>query len=318
MIEMFDEFRPLLIIVSVTVIVGIISSSCLVCAESDWISPGTYVEYCGSGYLNISHNGQSCYVSPKSIRLKWVIEEVKENCISIEFTLEFLPPIKKLGNCSKLNITGSTNLIFRSLLNVNIESRKASFDDFSYGILPLWIEGLVPGARVVVSGKDNQVLYGRVRDIVYHKIGKEKAFFRVFEVEVGQDEIPEALYIYDSNSGLFLELFYGEIDENTWPFLKSLVNESITIGRLWLNQTNIELSKASDLTNIVLSGHYIRFVSMILAVSSIAGLIWMEISFGGFKRVIRTRSGTLLLALLVLSFILLILTAPFGLSTDLD
>lgn len=278
-------------------------------AEPAWLTSGAHVAYSGSGYVNLSSGGRTCAVFSE-MSLEWTVADVRDDLGLLRLRLEASPPMILRGDCGWLNNSGSAPIILEAQLSVDLETRRASWRGADLGLIPFWIEGLAPGAEVLVSGSGGRAVVGRVGDLTYARVGEDKRFFKVFEVSVVRAGALESRLYYDSSTGVLLKMFLGTIDQHSWPFLKALGASWVELYDLELSETNLEFSEAGPLLNALLGGWWIRPASGAAAVASLLGLAALSVRRGGPSGAVRTPAGRVLLAILVASAALVILTWP--------
>ncbi len=301
----------LVALITIFQVVALTPPPSFVCATPAWMSPGAFAEYSGRGYLNLSSGAGTCTVFPQSLTLRWEIADLKKDAALLALRLELTPPLRLKGDCYGLGLVESETLAREAELEVDLPSRRATWRGTDLGLIPLWIEGLVPGARVEVSGPEGHVLTGVVGDpAVYVRVGER--LLRAFEVRVAGPGVSEVAYEYDAETGILLRLFEGEVDLRDWPFLESLGISGIELFDLELTETNVELSEVGGLLGLILAGRWIALASKTLAVASLAGLTLLTAARGGLRQALETRAGRLLLALLVAAAIFAALTTPLG------
>ncbi len=224
---------------------------------------------------------------------------------------ELIPPLRLKGDCDGLGLAESETLAREAELEVDLPSRRATWRGADLGLIPLWIEGLVPGARVEVSGPEGHVLTGVVGDrAVYVRLGER--LLRAFEVRVAGPGVSEEVFWYDAETGILLGLFDGEVDMGDWPFLESLGISGIELIDLELTETNVGLSEVGGPLGLILAGRWIAMASRASAMASLAGLALLTAARGGLGGALETRAGKILLALLIASALFAALTTPLG------
>ncbi len=284
-------------------------------AVPSWMTPGTRLGYSWwPPYVNLSREGETCSVSSRDAVFSWSVLKISGNLASIELELDLIPPLHLSGDCGWLDPQDDSPLILKGEVEVDLTNRRASSGGVDLGPVPLWIEGLVPGAEVDLSGSSGGTLVGVVGR---HRFAGEYAGRMVEAISVTARGIGglEVECDYDAATGVLLGASSdrGEIDSDVWSALRVLHFEGadrVEAGALDLAIINssVRLTEARGVLALLhgMGWWFVLLPEAALAASAV-GLILLSLRVGGFEEARRTPLGRILFAIFLASFAVLVL-----------